>query len=56
MRRHRWITVATARQMAAAGADFVAVSAGVWGHADGPAAAIVAFNAQIALGVGQRGD
>ena len=50
------ITVATARQMAAAGADFVAVSAGVWGHADGPAAAIVAFNAQIALGVGQRGD
>ena len=48
------ITVATARQLAAAGADFLAVSAGVWGHADGPAAAVTALNAEIALGVGER--
>ncbi|WP_394764003.1 thiamine phosphate synthase, partial [Phenylobacterium sp.] len=48
------ITVATARQLAAAGADFLAVSAGVWAHADGPAAAVTAFNAEIALGVGER--
>jgi thiamine-phosphate pyrophosphorylase len=50
------ITVATARQMAAAGADFLAVSAGVWGYADGPAAAVKAFNAEMALGAGERGD
>ena len=48
------ITVATARQIAAAGADFLAVSAGVWGHGEGPAAAVKAFNAQMALGVGER--
>jgi thiamine-phosphate pyrophosphorylase len=28
-----------------AGADFLAVSSGVWGHAGGPAAAVSAFNA-----------
>jgi thiamine-phosphate pyrophosphorylase len=50
------ITVATARQMAAAGADFLAVSAGVWGYAEGPAAAVKAFNAEMALGAGERGD
>src|SRR5215471_4039107 len=50
------ITVATGREVAAAGADFVAVSAGVWSHADGPAAAVAAFNAEIALGVADRGD
>jgi thiamine-phosphate pyrophosphorylase len=50
------ITVPTARQIAAAGADFLAVSAGVWGYAEGPAAAVKAFNAEIALGVGDRGD
>jgi thiamine-phosphate pyrophosphorylase len=50
------ITVATARQMAAAGADFLAVSAGVWSHAEGPAAAVKAFNAEMALGAGERGD
>jgi len=38
------ITVETAGQMAAAGADFVAVSAGVWAHPDGPKAAVAAFN------------
>ena len=50
------ITVPTARQLAAAGADFLAVSAGVWANAEGPAAAVAAFNAEIALGVGERGD
>jgi thiamine-phosphate pyrophosphorylase len=50
------ITVAAARQIAAAGADFIAVSAGVWSHGDGPAAAVKAFNAEIALGVGERDD
>jgi len=50
------ITVATARQIAAAGADFLAVSAGVWSYGDGPAAAVKAFNAEMALGVGERGD
>jgi thiamine-phosphate pyrophosphorylase len=50
------ITVATARQIAAAGADFIAVSAGVWSHGDGPAAAVKAFNAEIGLGVGDRGE
>jgi len=30
--------------LAAAGADFVAVSAGVWLHPDGAAAAVRAFN------------
>lgn len=49
------ITVATARDLAAAGADFLAVSAGVWAHGDGPAAAVAAFNAQIAEGVAERG-
>jgi thiamine-phosphate pyrophosphorylase len=48
------ITVATAAGLAAAGADFIAVSAGVWSHGDGPAAAVAAFNAEIAKGVAQR--
>ena len=34
------ITAATAGELARAGADFVAVSAAVWGHPDGPAAAV----------------
>jgi thiamine-phosphate pyrophosphorylase len=50
------ITVATAREVAAAGADFLAVSAGVWSHGEGPAAAVAAFNREIALGVADRGD
>jgi thiamine-phosphate pyrophosphorylase len=48
------ITVATARQLAAAGADFLAVSAGVWSHGDGPPAAVKAFNIEMALGAGER--
>ena len=48
------ITSANARGLAAAGADFLAVSAGVWSHAD-PAAAVKALNAEIAAGVAERG-
>ncbi|MNS92254.1 Thiamine-phosphate synthase [compost metagenome] len=42
------ISIENAAQVASAGADFVAVSAGVWKHADGPAAAVRAFNAVLA--------
>jgi thiamine-phosphate pyrophosphorylase len=38
------ITVANAPALVEAGADFLAVSAGVWEHADGPEAAVRAFN------------
>ena len=50
------VTVDTAAQLAAAGADFLAVSAGVWSHGEGPAAAVAAFNAEIAKGLAQRAD
>ena len=49
------IKVENARGLAAAGADFLAVSAGVWSHGDGPAAAVKALNAEIAKGVADRG-
>lgn len=39
------ITTDNARPLAKAGADFLAVSSGVWAHAQGPAAAVAAFNA-----------
>jgi thiamine-phosphate pyrophosphorylase len=39
------ITVENAKPLIDAGADFIAVSAGVWGHDRGPAAAVKAFNA-----------
>lgn len=39
------ITVENCEALIAAGADFLAVSAGVWNHAEGPAAAVRAFNA-----------
>jgi thiamine-phosphate pyrophosphorylase len=39
------ITVDNAAPLIAAGADFLAVSAGVWNHAGGPRAAVAAFNA-----------
>jgi len=48
------ITVETCRALVAAGADFIAVSAGVWVHPQGPAAAIAAFNAEIAEGMKAR--
>jgi thiamine-phosphate pyrophosphorylase len=48
------ITVENARALAAAGADFLAVSAGVWAHPEGPAAAVAALNREAALGVADR--
>ncbi|WP_068877720.1 MULTISPECIES: thiamine phosphate synthase [unclassified Phenylobacterium] len=48
------ITADNARGLAAAGADFLAVSAGVWSHGDGPAAAVKALNAEIAAGLAER--
>ncbi|HEY9217229.1 MAG TPA: thiamine phosphate synthase [Phenylobacterium sp.] len=48
------ITPENARPLAAAGADFLAVSAGVWKHPDGPAAAVKALNAEMAAGVKER--
>ena len=48
------ITAANARGLAAAGADFLAVSAGVWAHPEGPAEAVRALNAEIAEGVKAR--
>lgn len=39
------ITVENAAPLIEAGADFIAVSSGVWAHPDGPAAAVKAFNA-----------
>ena len=38
------ITVANAAPLVAAGADFLAVSSGVWDYSEGPAAAVKAFN------------
>ncbi|MBU6442441.1 MAG: thiamine phosphate synthase [Alphaproteobacteria bacterium] len=38
------ITVENAAVLVEAGADFLAVSSGVWNHPDGPAAAVKAFN------------
>ena len=49
------ITVDNARQVARAGADFVAISAGVWSYGDGPAAAVKAINAEIETGAAERG-
>jgi thiamine-phosphate pyrophosphorylase len=39
------ITTANARPLVEAGADFIAVSAGVWAFSGGPGAAVRAFNA-----------
>jgi thiamine-phosphate pyrophosphorylase len=41
------VTVENAKVLVDAGADFLAVSAGVWGHPDGPAAAVRAFQAML---------
>jgi thiamine-phosphate pyrophosphorylase len=48
------ITAENAAGLAKAGADFLAVSAGVWAHPQGPAAAVKALNAAIATGVSAR--
>ena len=45
------ITVENCRPLVAAGADFLAVSAGVWSHPQGPGAAVKAFLAEIAEGL-----
>jgi thiamine-phosphate pyrophosphorylase len=42
------ITVENCGPVVAAGADFLAVSAGIWNYAEGPAAAVRAFNAAFA--------
>lgn len=42
------ITVDNSSSLVQAGADFIAVLSGVWDFKDGPAAAVQAFNAQIA--------
>jgi len=42
------ITAANCGVLVEAGADFLAVAAGLWEHADGPAAAVKAFAAAIA--------
>jgi thiamine-phosphate pyrophosphorylase len=48
------ITAENCSPLVAAGADFLAVSAGVWDHPEGPAAAVAAFNAAIARGLALR--
>jgi thiamine-phosphate pyrophosphorylase len=48
------ITVENCRSLVTAGADFLAVSSGVWDYADGAPAAVAAFNAAIAEGLSRR--
>jgi thiamine-phosphate pyrophosphorylase len=48
------ITARNCRPLVAAGADFLAVSAGVWGYREGPEAAVRAFKAEIAAGMAER--
>ena len=48
------ITADNAEGLAAAGADFLAVSGGVWKHPEGPAAAVAAIDAAIARGLEHR--
>ncbi len=46
------ITVENGAVLAQAGADFLAVSGGVWGHPDGSAAAVAAFNTMLDAAAG----
>ena len=48
------INADNAAGLAKAGADFLAVSAGVWAHPQGPAAAVKAIEAAIAQGLSER--
>ncbi|MFM8753489.1 MAG: thiamine phosphate synthase [Phenylobacterium sp.] len=48
------ITPDNARGLVAAGADFIAVSSGVWSHPEGEAEAVRALNAAIAGGLADR--
>ena len=50
------ITPANCAPLVAAGADFIAASAAVWTHPDGPRAAVAAFNEAIAAGLAARGS
>ncbi|HEX6979333.1 MAG TPA: thiamine phosphate synthase [Alphaproteobacteria bacterium] len=47
------ITVENCGLLVEAGADFLAVAGGVWNHADGPAAAVRAFNGAISRHIGE---
>ncbi len=49
------ITAANCGALVAAGADFLAVVAGVWDYADGPQAAVRAYNAEIDAAMARRG-
>jgi len=48
------VTADNARGLVAAGADFIAVSAGVWNHPGGEAEAVRALNTAIAQGLADR--
>jgi thiamine-phosphate pyrophosphorylase len=48
------ITPANCGPLVTAGADFIAASASVWTHSDGPRAAVAAFNEAIAAGLAAR--
>jgi thiamine-phosphate pyrophosphorylase len=48
------ITVQNCRDLVIAGADFLAVSNGVWSHAGGPAQAVKDFNQAMARAVAER--
>lgn len=48
------VTAQTAAALAAAGADYLAVSSGVWAHGEGPAAGVRALNEAIAQGCAAR--
>ena len=48
------ITADNCRPLVTAGADFLAVCAGIWGHPGGPAAAVRALNSEIAEGLAAR--
>jgi thiamine-phosphate pyrophosphorylase len=48
------ITAVNCASLVAAGADFIAVSAGVWAHPEGPAAAVAALNTEIERGLAER--
>lgn len=48
------ITIENCAPLVTAGADFLAVCAGVWAHPQGPGPAVTAFNAAIARGLAAR--
>ncbi len=48
------ITVENCRALVTAGADLLAVSAGVWAYPEGPATAVRRFNEEIAIGLKDR--